>query len=154
VSPPVEVRDARPEDRASLAVLFDAYRRFYDCPADLPRARAFVADRLRERDSVILVAERDGELGGFVQLYPTLCSVEAGPIYVLYDLFVRPDRRGQQLGRTLMRAAADRARRDGVLRMDLSTATTNTAAQALYESEGWRRDDEFHHYSLTITPGA
>lgn len=147
---PTTVRDARPEDEADLGVLVDAYRRFYECAPDLPRARAFVADRLRRRDSVILVAERDGDLAGFTQLYPTLCTVEAGSIYILYDLFADPGSRVHGVGRALLRAAAERGRRDGVVRMDLSTATTNTTAQALYESEGWRRDDEFHHYSLTI----
>lgn len=147
---PTLVRDARPGDEAGLGVLLDAYRQFYACAPDLPRARAFIAERLDRQDSVILVAERDGDLAGFTQLYPTLCTVEAAPIYVLYDLFVHPGSRAHGVGRTLLRAAAERGRRDGVVRMDLSTATTNTTAQALYASEGWQRDDEFHHYSLTL----
>jgi len=150
MTPPTVVRDARADDETGLSVLFDAYRRFYDRPADLPRARAFIADRLRRQDAVILVAERGGELAGFTQLYPTLCSVEAAPVYVLHDLFVDPGFRTQGVGRALLRAAAERGRRDGVVRMDLSTATTNTTAQALYASEHWLRDDEFHHYSLTL----
>ncbi|GEB16486.1 GNAT family N-acetyltransferase [Pimelobacter simplex] len=150
MTPATLVREARPDDAAGLSVLLDAYRQFYACAPDLPRARAFIDDRLRRQDSVLLVAERDGDLAGFTQLYPTLCTVEAAPIYVLYDLFVHPGSREHGVGRTLLRAAAERGRRDGVVRMDLSTATTNTTAQALYASEGWLRDDEFHHYSLTL----
>jgi GNAT superfamily N-acetyltransferase len=32
----------------------------------------------------------------------------------------------------------------------LSTGVTNKAAQALYESCGWARDDEFHRYRLLV----
>jgi ribosomal protein S18 acetylase RimI-like enzyme len=32
----------------------------------------------------------------------------------------------------------------------LSTARTNSAAQRLYESLGWVRDEEFYEYSLTL----
>jgi ribosomal protein S18 acetylase RimI-like enzyme len=35
--------------------------------------------------------------------------------------------------------------------MDLATARTNTEAQALYESLGWKRDETFFVYNLTIT---
>jgi ribosomal protein S18 acetylase RimI-like enzyme len=32
----------------------------------------------------------------------------------------------------------------------LATAVSNAAARALYESCGWRRDDEFEHYLLLV----
>jgi ribosomal protein S18 acetylase RimI-like enzyme len=51
-----------------------------------------------------------------------------------------------------MHAAVDEARTRGCARLDLSTAKANVAAQALYESLGWRRDDEFFVYSKTLSP--
>ena len=39
----------------------------------------------------------------------------------------------------------------GASRIDLSTAVTNTTAQALYESLGYQRDDEFYGYSLELS---
>jgi ribosomal protein S18 acetylase RimI-like enzyme len=146
------IRRATPHDLEALATLFDAYRRFYEQPADLPKARAFIGARLGHGDSVILVAESGtaSELAGFCQLYPTFCSVAAAPIHVLYDLFVGDEARRGGVARALMRAAEAHSRAAGMARMDLSTARTNTKAQALYESLGWERDDVFLHYSLTL----
>jgi ribosomal protein S18 acetylase RimI-like enzyme len=145
-------RRATPHDLEALAMLFDAYRRFYEQPADLARARAFLGARLGHGDSVIFVvdAETPGELDGFCQLYPTFCSVAAAPIFVLYDLFVAEESRRAGVARALMRTAEAHARATGAARLDLSTARTNTKAQALYESLGWQRDDEFFHYSLPL----
>ena len=69
---------------------------------------------------------------------------------MLYDLFVAPALRRRGAGRALLQAAAEYARAAGAVRMDLATARTNVAAQSLYESLGWVRDDVFLHYSLTI----
>jgi len=145
---PVTIRRATPADLDALGVLFDAYRRFYDQPADLPRARAFVEARLARGESVVFVADTGAGLAGFCQLYPTWCSVEAGPIFVLYDLFVADEARRGGTGRALMLAAQAHAREAGAVRLDLTTAHTNTRAQALYESLGWKRDEAFRTYSI------
>jgi ribosomal protein S18 acetylase RimI-like enzyme len=44
-------------------------------------------------------------------------------------------------------AAAAPAAADGKVRMDLTTARSNHAAQALYESLGWVRDEVFLAYA-------
>lgn len=146
------IRRALAQDLDALAGLFDAYRRFYEQPADLGLAHRFMADRLARADSVVYVATDDGADGllGFTQLYPSWCSVAAGPIMVLYDLFVAPAARGQGLASALMQAAEDHARAAGCVRVDLSTAHTNHAAQALYESRGWQLDRSFRWYSLAL----
>lgn len=146
------VRRAEATDLDALAALFDAYRQFYEQPADVALARRFLAERLANGESIVFVAPRaDGAgLGGFCQLYPTFCSVAAAPVRVLYDLFVAPGCRGQGAAQALMQAAEDDARRAGCVRLDLSTAHTNRRAQALYESRGWQRDEVFRVYSLTL----
>ena len=40
---------------------------------------------------------------------------------------------------------------EGADRLSLSTAITNEAAQALYHSAGWKRDDQFLVYDLAIS---
>ncbi len=159
-TPRIAVRRAGLDDLDALAPLFDAYRRFYDQPADLARARAWLQARLGRAESVVFVAqvgdEGHGDMGGppalagFCQLYPTWCSVEAAPIFVLYDLFVDDRVRRGGVGRALMLAAQAWARDAGAARLDLSTAHANTRAQALYESLGWRRDETFRTYSLSL----
>lgn len=148
----ITLREAQCTDVESVAELFDQYRQFYAQAPDLALARQFIGDRLRQQQSVILVAElADGALAGFCQLYPTFCSVEAQPIYALYDLFVRPDLRKLAVGRRLLLAAEARAAADGKARMDLTTARTNVAAQSLYESLGWERDEVFLAYSRRVS---
>ena len=148
------IRQATLADIDALAPLFDAYRRFYEQPGDIALASAFLHERLERGESTLLVAEADGQLLGFCQLYPTWCSVAAARIFVLYDLFVDPDVRRGGVGRTLMRAARDFGRAAGAARLDLTTARTNARAQALYESEGWQRDDVYLTYNLSLAePG-
>ena len=144
------VRTVQVADLNGLAALFDAYRRFYEQPADVALARRFISERFSRGDSVIFVAEDGNSLLGFTQLYPSLCSVEAAPIMVLYDLFVTPEARGRGIAQALMQVAEAHARSAGCARLDLSTAHTNSPAQALYEQRGWVRDEVFRVYSLTL----
>ena len=143
-------RHATPDDLDALAPLFDAYRRFYEQPGDVALASAYLHARMERGESTILVAEGDGALLGFCQLYPAWCSVAAARIFVLYDLFVDAGVRRGGVGRALMLAAQDFGRAAGAARLDLSTAHTNTRAQALYESLGWQRDEAYRTYSLSL----
>jgi ribosomal protein S18 acetylase RimI-like enzyme len=147
----ITVRPAQSADLAAVARLFDLYRQFYRQPPDPRLAEAFIRARLAQRDSVILVASAADEAPvGFTQLYPTLCSVSAAPIWVLYDLFVAPQARRHGVARALMEAARTHAARTEAVRLELATARDNLRAQALYESLGWVRDREFYRYSLEL----
>ena len=137
-------------DVALLAPLFDQYRQFYQKAPDLERATQFVAQRLQNGESVVMLAFAGATPVGFCQLYPTFCSVEAATIFVLYDLFVATTARQTGAGRALLRCAQDYARAAGAVRLDLSTAKTNLKAQALYESEAWQRDNVFFSYSRSL----
>lgn len=149
----IRTREASHDDLPHIAKLFDLYRQFYEQAPDAELARSFVEQRFLNRESRQLVAENAaGEIVGFSQLYPGFCSVEAAPIYVLYDLFVAPDARQGGVGRALLLAAEALARAEGKTRMDLSTAKTNLVAQSLYESLGWTRDEVFHAYSRRLLP--
>lgn len=148
----LSIRLATPADLAAVAALFDAYRQFYEQPADAGLALQFIGERMRGQESVILVAQAADAIVGFCQLYPGFCSVIARPIYTLYDLYVAPEARQSGAGRALMLAAHDHARQHGFARLDLSTARTNHQAQALYESLGWVRDEVFLYYNKAVTP--
>lgn len=147
----VSIRQATAADVDLVAPLFDAYRQFYRQPADLPRARRFLAERLSQRQSTVLVAETtDGAAVGFVQLYPCFSSIRAAPVFILSDLFVLPSAREGGVGRLLMEAAAQFARATGAVGLELATAKTNAPAQRLYESLGWQRDEMFYQYGLDL----
>ena len=147
----IDVRPVQAADLEDVARLFDLYRQFYRQPPDRALAQRFISARLERNDSVILVASIGaGALAGFTQLYPTLCSVSAAPIFVLYDLFVAESARRRGVARALMAAARAYAKGTGAVRLELATARSNVGAQALYESLGWLRDEEFHRYSLEV----
>jgi ribosomal protein S18 acetylase RimI-like enzyme len=147
----IQTRIAALPDVAAIAPLFDAYRQFYAQAPDLPLATRFILDRIRKNESVIILAEStDQQVLGFCQLYPTFCSVEAAPIYSLYDLFVRPEARRTGAAKVLLLAAQRHAALNGFARMDLTTAKTNLPAQALYHSLGWVRDDVFYAYNKRV----
>jgi ribosomal protein S18 acetylase RimI-like enzyme len=132
-----------------LAPLFDGYRQFYGQRSDLPAARAFLSDRIERDESVIYVAYADGgEAAGFTQLYPSFSSVSLKPLWILNDLFVRSEIRRGGVGRALLERARQHAVETGAKGLVLNTAVTNKAAQTLYESCGWTREDEFLQYNL------
>ena len=145
-----EIRRATPGDVDAVAALFDAYREFYRQASDLAGARAFIGERLARGESVVFLAEAAGDALGFTQLYPSFTSAGMARIYILNDLFVASEARGRGVGAALLRHAARFARGEGAVRLALSTEKTNAAAQALYEREGWQRDEAFLGYTLRL----
>ncbi|QJQ95623.1 MULTISPECIES: N-acetyltransferase [Halomonadaceae] len=144
------VRPATMSDLDALSLLLDGYRRFYEQPGDVAAASAFLVQRFALGDSRLLVQDDDGELSGFVQLYPVLSTVSLASRWILADLFVSSDARGRGIGRSLMQAAVALARDHGVPRLTLNTQTHNHTAQRLYESLGWQRNEAFYAYTLEL----
>lgn len=146
---------AGPGDLDDLVPLFDAYRVFYRQPSDPLRARDFLAARLRDGESVVLLARDNdsGEALGFVQLYPSFSSVRMQTLWILNDLFVAPAARRRGIGRALLAAARAHGEHSGAIRLTLSTAADNTRAQALYADTGWvRESDWFYLLPLDAAP--
>ncbi|MHB8631545.1 MAG: GNAT family N-acetyltransferase [Candidatus Limnocylindria bacterium] len=143
-----EVRTVRAEldDLDALVPLFDGYRQFYAQGSDRDGARAYLAERLARGESVIFLAIADGAVVGFTQLYPSFSSVSLRRLWVLNDLFVDPNARRGGVGRALLARAERWAAETQAKGLILSTAIDNIAAQQLYESCGWTRDQEFVHY--------
>ncbi len=135
-----------------LSQLFDDYRQFYRMTSDTVGASAFLAARMRHKDSVILVARvEDKSLVGFVQLYPAFSSVRMGAIWILNDLYVQRGWRGQGVGQRLMEEARIRAVHSGCIALELATEKTNASAKRLYEKLGYSLDETFDHYALELT---
>jgi ribosomal protein S18 acetylase RimI-like enzyme len=146
-----EIVKAENKHLEELGRLFNLYRIFYQEEDDLEKASKYISSRFNDGDSMIFVAEKgETKLAGFVQLYPSFCSVSAVPILILYDLFVDHSQRSKGIGRLLMNAARDFAKENGYGRLELSTSKDNRIGQSLYESLGYELDQEFLHYSLNV----
>ncbi|MGK0179325.1 MAG: ribosomal protein S18 acetylase RimI-like enzyme, partial [Nitrospinales bacterium] len=113
-------------------------------------ATSFLKSRFKNKDSVILIAHENSQMGGFIQLYPSFSSVGMQKIWILNDLFVNIDFRRQNVARNLMEAAKKYAKETGALRIDLATQISNIFAQNLYESMGYTKNESFFHYSLPL----
>jgi len=148
------LRIATIDDLGAVATLFDLYRQFYQQEANITLAETYLYDRISTASSIILIAWV-GDIAhqkavGFTQLYPSFCSVDASPIWILYDLFVDPSTRNLGVGKALMARAEGTARDSGASRIDLETAIDNINAPALYEAYGYLRETDFYKYSLAL----
>ena len=153
-APSITVVRSTPADLDVVSRLFDAYRVFYRQPSDPQGARDFLRARAEAGESTVFLA-RDAESGnvlGFTQLYPSFSSVSMRRVWVLNDLFVAPGARRCGVAHALMEAVREFAHASGALRLVLETADDNHAAQALYESLGYRREAGTRHYSLPLGP--
>ena len=133
----------------ALLPLFLGYQAFYGKSVAAQDARHFLSERVRLNQSTIFIAWHGSQAIGFVQLYPAFASLSLAPSWILNDLFVEPDARGGG-GEALMNAARGLAEANGAAEIFLQTARTNAVAQRLYERLGYRRDDEFLIYTLSL----
>lgn len=146
----MKILQATMEHAPEVARLFDLYRQFYECEPDLELATKFISDRIQNNESTIFIAEEDGKITGFTQLYPSFCSVDAIKIYVLYDIYVDESSRNAGIGALLMNRASEYAKEQGASRVDLETAHDNKPGQHLYEKLGYEIEEGFYKYSLYI----
>ena len=109
--------------------------------------RRFLEDRLRSGDSVLLIARiAPRKAAGFAQLYRLFDGPACRPMFLLYDFFVDPAARGEGIATALLHAAAEHARAQNAIRLDLMTELSNHAARKLYARAGWTQAEDFAVY--------
>jgi ribosomal protein S18 acetylase RimI-like enzyme len=132
----LSVRRAGPAEAESIGQLLHDFNREFDEPTPGPEA---LAGRMRQLlaagDTAVLLAGAGPDGLAVLRFRPGIWT--AGLECYLAELYVIPDRRGQGLGRALMEAAIELARREGADHMDLGTSEDDVAARALYESLGF-----------------
>lgn len=145
------IRRATIDDLDRLVPLVRGYREFYKQAHDADSERAFMSRHLNAGTSIVFLAidERDNAVG-FAQLFETFSTVHLSPALILEDLFVAPDARGGGLASALLDATVAYARVCGASGMFLETAMDNTAAQRVYERNGWVREGRFYKYNATL----
>lgn len=146
----MKISRARLSDLEGLVELFNGYRMFYHQMSDKTGAGHFLGDRLSHDESVIFVAILDDEYIGFTQLYPSYSSVYMERIWKLNDLYVSSKARNRGVGQMLLDAARQHAEQTNAKSLILETDLDNVQAQALYERNGYKRDESVYHYTLTL----
>ncbi len=147
----MNVRKANLNDIDQLSVLFDNYRIFYKKESDLDSAREFLKDRMINRESIIYVAENDHKtLAGFVQLYPVFSSTRMKKLWLLNDLFVSHNFRGQKISVKLIDKAKELALASKSCGLILETEKTNVIGNALYPKTEFVLNEESNFYSWDV----
>lgn len=142
-------RKATFKDLEQLSALFDQYRIFYHKESDIPAAENFLKERIQNKDSEIFIAEKDGILTGFVQLYPIFSSTRMQRYWLLNDLYVNTDHRGKGYSKELIEAAKDLCRSSNACGMLLETGKSNDVGNQLYPSCGFELYDSVNFYEWT-----
>jgi GNAT superfamily N-acetyltransferase len=102
---------------------------------------SYLRTQCQSHDGCVLVAERDGDVLGFV------CVVAAtrgdspddpGPFAWIHDIFVREAHRRGGLGTALLAEAEAFARSHGARRLRLGVLHRNEDARAFYRAQGFR----------------
>ncbi|MGE5508808.1 MAG: ribosomal protein S18-alanine N-acetyltransferase [Chitinophagales bacterium] len=93
---------------------------------------AFLSELLENERAVYLVAREDGRVVGYVGMWRILNEGH------ITNLAVHPDQRRRGIGRRLLQALVNISRTRGIDRLTLEVRVSNTPAQTLYESFGFR----------------
>lgn len=131
------IRIALPDDEEELSLL--DRRTWSYLHAVVPRPRPPYSPFFDERHAPgdHLVAELDRRIVGYVRLgFPTPLASNAH-VRQIQGLAVADEARGRGVGRALIRAAVEEARRRGARRLTLRVLGHNTPARKLYEAEGF-----------------
>jgi GNAT superfamily N-acetyltransferase len=132
------IRPIARADHAQWLPLWDGYNAFYGREGDTaldPAITATTWERFFDVDEPVhaLVAERAGRLLGLTHyLFHRSTTALAESCY-LQDLFTTVAARGQGVGRALIEAVYEEARRAGSPRVYWQTHETNATAMKLYD---------------------
>lgn len=131
------VRPLQADDRARWEELWAGYLQFYQ--QALPQSTTdFTWRRLMEGRELWGFAGLDdgGRMAGFVHYHVHLSTWSPTGYCYLEDLFVDPNGRGRQVGRSLIEAVYQAADERGITRVYWHTENTNARAQILYNQIG------------------
>ncbi|MFJ5305830.1 GNAT family N-acetyltransferase [Streptomyces sp. NPDC088350] len=131
------IRTALPDDDEELGELDRATWSHLHAvmPRPQPPYGPFFGERHAPGDH--LVAELDRRIVGYIRLaFPTPLACNAH-VRQIQGLAVAEEARGHGVGRALIRAAVEEARRRGARRLTLRVLGHNTPARRLYEAEGF-----------------
>lgn len=152
---PILVRPADPRDAVAIAEILEeiGVTKLLAEPDPLTRQRLRSAIGAADDDRhTVLVAERDGEVIGFVAVHWTH-NFRQGIDGFVSDLFVRSDRRGGGSGTALVDAVKRRASAVGCQRLVLFNGKESEAyARGFYPKLGFTEHDELACFILELPP--
>ncbi|MDE3114188.1 MAG: GNAT family N-acetyltransferase [Pseudomonadota bacterium] len=134
----LSIRPLAKTDYAQWLPLWDGYNAFYGrsgATALDPAITAMTWSRFFDAYEPVhaLVAEDGGALIGLVHYLYHRSTTSIAPTCYLQDLFTQAETRGRGVGRALIEAVYDAARKAGTSRVYWQTHETNRTAMRLYD---------------------
>jgi len=146
-----QIRPAIAADRPQWNPLWQGYLRFYEASlAD--ELSDLLWQRIIDPDHAIqarLSVAADGSLAGLVHFFPHAHTWYAEPVCYLNDLFVLPEIRGGGIGKSLIDAVVDEAKRQHWSEVYWHTQHHNAVARGLYDKVTGGTDG-FVNYCINI----
>ncbi|HTR70687.1 MAG TPA: GNAT family N-acetyltransferase [Mycobacteriales bacterium] len=132
------IRDARPDDVPVILALIRELATYEREPDAVVATEADLQAALFGSAPVAyaLIAERAGNPVGFALWFRNFSTWLGTPGIYLEDLFVRPEARGDGLGKALLMRLFEIARERGYGRVEWSVLDWNVSAQDFYRSQG------------------
>lgn len=135
----------------AIVPIMEEYRAFCGFESQPATTQTFLHHLIEDNKSSLFLAieEQTQQVMGFVNLYPSYSTLALKPIFILNDLAVSSKFRGRGVAKTLMNGALDFAKESGAIRVEFKTEVTNSRAQALYQSLGFKIDSDNVYYRVT-----
>jgi GNAT superfamily N-acetyltransferase len=143
-------RPATAAEAATVAGLLDAFNREFDTPTPGPDVLAARLERLLPGGAVIALLIGAPAAGvALLTLRPNVWY--DGPVALLDELYVVPDRRNAGLGSALLRAAEAVVRERGGELLEINVDGADVDARRFYERHGYThtepgQDDPMYYY--------
>ncbi len=148
-APVITIRTATPADQPALGRYGAALMRQHHASdprrfllTERPEAGygRYLVSQLGAPDTLVLVAERDGDVVGYLyaDIEPVSWRDLRKPGGFVHDVYVDPDARHLGIGRRLMQAALAWVQEHGMTQVTLWSKSGNAAAQQLFASLGFR----------------
>lgn len=135
--------------RKCIVELLDMYSRdSMGSAAPLPdSARERLIDGLRRYSgALVLLAWDNDDCVGLCICFEGFSTFQAQPLLNIHDIAVLPDYRGQGIGRRLLTAVENAAKRKNCCKITLEVRLDNPQAQGLYQSFGFRDTQPPMHF--------
>ena len=142
----IEIVPASLDNLDELSNLFQSYRVFYKKEPDPEGEKAFLKERITNKESVIYLAKSGDNFIGFVQLFPMFSSTRITRLWLLNDLYVDAEYRKTGAASLLIEKSKQLTRETKYAGLMLQTAKDNTTAQSVYDKNEFVQDDNFYSY--------
>jgi len=127
-------------DAADLVMLLDAYASDPmggGAPLCQETREALVPGLAATPGAFSLIARLDGKPAGLANCFTGFSTFAAEPLVNVHDMGVLPEYRDRGIGRALLLAVEDEARRRGACKITLEVLSGNERAKALYLALGF-----------------